>query len=127
MIKREIPYSAVQSFYIDNEDKEKLYINFMNKGNKKSHVYKAKKIEDFRDALLDAINRFKFFVTSDIDLFKKSKLDVPVDKFFECVKTQSNFDTKKFKNVLKPNDPAKELKKVFLKLLIPIQNMVELT
>jgi len=43
MIKREIPYSAVQSFYIDNEDKEKLYINFMNKGNKKSHIYRAKK------------------------------------------------------------------------------------
>jgi len=114
VIKREISFSAVQSFYIDNEDKEKMYINFMNKGNKKSHTYKAKKIEEFKDALLDAINRFKFLVSTEIELFKRSKLDTALERFFDGLNSSADsFDTKKFKGILKLEQPSKDLKKLF--------------
>jgi len=114
VIKREIPFSSVQSFYIDQDDKEKMYINFMNKGNKKSHTYKAKKVEEFKVALLDAINRFKFLVNTEIELFKRTKVDAAMEKFFESVSASTDsFDTKKFKNILKLDQPSKDLKKLF--------------
>jgi len=116
VIKREIPYSTIQSFYVDQDAKNKVYINFMSQGQKRSYVFVTENSVTLRDALLDAIVRFKFYVQTEMDLFKRTKVDVSVERFFDKVGTQESYDQKKWKQLLRIDSPSKDLKKFFKKL-----------
>lgn len=121
VIKREIPYSTIQSFYVDQDAKNKMYINFMSQGQKRSYVFIADDVHKLRDSLLDAIVRFKFYVQTEMDLFKKTKVDAAVDKFFGSTGNQELFDQKKWKALIRIDGPTKDLK-VFYKKLNPDGN-----
>lgn len=116
VIKREIPYSTIQSFYVDQDVKTKMYINFMSQGQKRSYVFISDNVSVLRDALLDAIVRFKFYVQTEMDLFKKTKVDAAVDKFFGATGNQESYDQKKWKALLRLDGPIKDLKKFYKKL-----------
>jgi hypothetical protein len=116
VIKREIPYATIQSFYIDQDDKKKMYINFMQAGQKRSYVFISDQCDVLRDALLDAVIRFRFYVQTEMDLFKRTKIDTVIEKFYGATGVQESFDTKKWKHMLKIDGPIKDLKKLFKKL-----------
>jgi len=113
VIKREIPYSTIQSFYVDTEDKKKMFINFMSAGQKRSYIFVGDNAETLRDSLLDAIVRFKFYVQIEMDLFKLTKVNASIDKFYDKAGQQDSFDTKKWKQSFRLDTPTKDLLNVF--------------
>jgi len=88
----------------------------MSQGQKRSYVFVTENSVTLRDALLDAIVRFKFYVQTEMDLFKRTKVDVSVERFFDKVGTQESYDQKKWKQLLRIDSPSKDLKKFFKKL-----------
>ncbi len=120
---REIAYSMIQSFYIDQKNKNLLYINFLDKGMKKYYQVEHEQADKLRDALLDAIKRFKFFISVEKTLPIIKDYDTTLDKFFNASKSKSTssaepVDKKKWKQVLRVDLPAVELQKLFEKLAV---------
>jgi hypothetical protein len=117
IIKKEIPYATIQSFYVDHDEKDKLTIHFMNKGQKRAYIVRSKEAERLRDALLDAIMRFRFYVTTEQELFKRTKVDAVMSKFYAAAtSSESNdYDSKQWKAIFRVDTPTKDLKKLFEK------------
>lgn len=111
-IKREIPYATIQSFYIDPEKKDVLYINYMLKGQKKCYVIVYEDVETLRLALLDAVLRFRFYVETEKELFKRKDVDGILDRFF-YEKRSTDFDKTKWKNIVRIDQPVKKLQRMF--------------
>jgi len=119
VIKREIPFSTLQSFYIDKEAKNKLYINFMLLGRKKGYVVYNDNAVSLRDALLDSVVRFKFNVDLEKELFIRKDLDGVMDRFFSAAKDKTlqgdlsgTSDIKQFLNI---QHAAEDIRKLFYK------------
>ncbi|KAL9650448.1 hypothetical protein ABK040_004672 [Willaertia magna] len=118
IIKREIPFSTLQSFFIDKKDKEILYINFMLRGKKKGYIIHYKDANVLRDALLDAVVRFKFNVDLEIDLFIRKDLDGILDRFFAAAKDKTLQQTdvgNDIKQVINIQNACDDLRKLFYK------------
>jgi len=110
VVRKEVSFSNIQSFYLDTDNHKKFIINFTNKGAKKAFVFYCLHSDRLKDALLEAIYRFKFFVTTDIELFKKMKVDGVVERFYDNCKYTGDAD-KKWK-ISSVDFPAKALKKI---------------
>jgi len=118
IIKREIPYSTIQSFYVDPQSKNILYINFLSKGRKKCYVLDCgEKADLIRDAMLDAVKRFKFNVEVEKELFFKKSMSEAVDKFFTANQTQvtKDYDDTRWKIILRVDTPCQDMKRLFKK------------
>jgi hypothetical protein len=116
-IKREIPFSTIQSFYLDTVNKRVMYINFMYRGKKKCHTLEHDRADIMRDALLDCIRRFKFNVEVEKDLFNKKDVDGVMDRFFGAARTKINadIDENRWKMILRIDQPCQDLKRLFKK------------
>jgi hypothetical protein len=118
IIRREIPYSTIQSFYVDPQNKQILYINFLSKGKKKCYMlHCGDKADLFRDAMLDAIKRFKFNVEVEKELFFRKSMSDVVDKFFTANQTQvsKEYDDTRWKVILRIDTPCQDMKRLFKK------------
>lgn len=118
VIKREIPYSTIQSFFLDNSNKNIIYINFMYRGVKKQYVLETAKADILRDSLLDSIKRFRFNIDTEIQMFNLKDFDGLMDRFFQAAKPRSTstaeqIDTKKWKSVMRIDQPCNELERLF--------------
>ncbi|KAG2388190.1 hypothetical protein C9374_001040 [Naegleria lovaniensis] len=120
VIKREIPFSTLQSFYIDKDNKTRLFINFMLLGRKKAYVVYHDNAISLRDSLLDTVLRFKFNVDLEKELFIRKDLDIVVDRFFSAAKDKSlgddeNLTSSDIKQSINMNHASEDIKKLFHK------------
>jgi hypothetical protein len=117
VIKREIPFSTIQSFYLDTVNKRVMYINFMYRGKKKCYTLEHDRADVMRDSLLDCIRRFKFNVDVEMDLFNKKDVDGVLDRFFASARTKINadIDENRWKMILRIDQPCADLKRLFKK------------
>ena len=119
VIKREIPFSTLQSFYIDKEEKSRMFINFMLLGRKKAYVVYHENATALRDSLLDTVVRFKFNVDLEKELFIRKDLDAVVDRFFSAAKDKTLTDesglTSDIKQIVNIHNASEDIKKLFYK------------
>jgi len=119
IIKREIPYSTLQSFYVDPESKNILYINFWSKGRKKCYLLDCgEKADLIRDALLDAVKRFKFNIEVEKELFFRKSMSPAVDRFFAANQSPIQADSSdddKWKSIYRIDTPCQDMKRLFKK------------
>jgi len=85
------------------------------RGKKKCYVLQYDRADEMRDALLDAVKRFKFSVQIEKDLLYKKDADTVMDKIFFKVKDRTPSDDKQFTNVMPIEGPRNDLKKLFKK------------
>lgn len=118
IIKREIRYSTLQSFYVDPESKNVLFINFWCKGRKKCYVLDCgEKADLIRDALLDAVKRFKFNIEAEKELFFKKSMSPAVGRFFAANQSPIEIDADdgRWKSVYRIDAPCQDMKRLFKK------------
>jgi hypothetical protein len=75
------------------------------------------KADLFRDAMLDAIKRFKFNVEVEKELFFRKSMSDVVDKFFTANQTQvsKEYDDTRWKVILRIDTPCQDMKRLFKK------------
>ncbi|KAL0486907.1 Ras GTPase activating protein [Acrasis kona] len=117
IIKREIPYSTIQSFYLDTVNKRIMYVNFTHRGKEKCYVLEHERADVMRNALLDCIRRFKFNVQVEKDLFVVKDVDGVMDRFFAASRSKINadIDENRWKMILRIDQPCSDLKRLFKK------------
>ena len=115
-IKNEVPYSTIQSFYLDEKNKNKMLINYVLRGKRKCHVFVHERADEMRDALLDAIKRFKFSIQIEKDLLYKKDSDPVTEALFSNIKILPGNSPSAANNnttVMPVETPRQELKKMF--------------
>lgn len=82
VIRSEIPYSTIDTFYVDPQSKNRLIINFFQGGIKKSYIVQSKKAEGIVDVLTQSINFYKKMIKTELDLYKNITVNPLIEKFF---------------------------------------------
>lgn len=124
VIRSEIPYSTIDSFYIDPLFKQRLFINFYQGGVKKSYVIQSRKVEPILEALQHSVAHYKRTIKSELDLYKNTKVNPLLEKFFsqDKIGIHKDFDSNLYKMYFNIDLFTKDFKDFSKKMAIDKNN-----
>eukprot|EP01080_Neovahlkampfia_damariscottae_P008739 gene8739-687_t len=128
-IKIEIPFTMINSFYIQDLKKDKLHIEYELEGEKKCYIFICKGIEDVRDSIADAIIRFMYDVKLEHELFKSTQVNQSLVKLYDAFmpKEFKDFDHILWLEVFLLPAYIEEILNFFAKFKTDKENKVPLT